>query len=441
MLTSISSYQKYDMYLPLDNDGVSIRNLFAKRSGDVETLFQELRLSGDFANDGNWMVGANYQRDDTFETVVLNFSESSQRHFGGTNATDAKQLVKTYAAYANITVPLSETVQLTGGLRYTKQDRAYEGCSRDAGDGLLAAAFNVFTGVPNNFGPGDCVTLISGTTGGLVIDELNEDNLSWRAGIKFEPNDDLMLYANATRGYKAGSYTTVSATSIDQTRPVTQESVLAYEAGFKATLVDRALQLNGAVYYYDYKNKQLRGRRDVPPFGALEGLINIPKSHIIGAELEALIRPFEGLTIAPSISYVKSKIEAPFVSYRGDGFPPAVDLSGQSFPYTPKWTGNTNVEYQWNLTPDLTSFVGANLSFQSHTFGGLGEQADYRIPDYALLDLRAGIKSPDGRWDVSIWGKNVTNKYYWVSVAHLQDVVSRTTGMPVTYGISVGWRY
>jgi outer membrane receptor protein involved in Fe transport len=58
-----------------------------------------------------------------------------------------------------------------------------------------------------------------------------------------------------------------------------------------------------------------------------------------------------------------------------------------------------------------------------------------------LLDLRAGIKSADGRWNASMWGQNVTNEYYVMSVGHLQDVVSRSVGMPVTYGISLGWRY
>lgn len=439
--TSLTSYQKFKLFLPLDNDGSTFENAFATRTGNVETFFQELRLSGDFGNGGNWIVGANYQRDDTFERVLPEFPQSSQRHLGRSIATDADQLIKSYSAYTSVNYPITDTVQLIGGIRYTKQDRAFAGCSRDTGDGLIAQYFNGLTGVPNNFGPGDCITLLTATTGGLVRSNLNEDNISWKAGIKFTPSTALMLYANATRGYKGGSYTTVAATRAAQLDPVSQESVLAFEAGFKASLLDRALQLNGAVYYYDYKDKQLRGRRDVPPFGALEGLVNIPKSHIIGAEIEAIIRPFDGLTIAPSLSYVKSKIEAPFVNFRGDGFPPAVDLSGEPFPYTPKWTGNTDVQYEWGLSDTMNAYVGTNVSFQAHTFSGLGQQPDYRIPAYTLIDLRAGVRSADGNWDASIWGKNVTNKYYWISVAHLGDVVSRTTGMPATYGVALTWRY
>ncbi|MES2272161.1 MAG: TonB-dependent receptor [Pseudomonadota bacterium] len=440
-LTSLTSYQDYKLYMPLDNDGSSFRNIYILRTGKIQTWFQELRIGGDLGSRGSWIIGANYQHDNTFESGFLDVSESSQRHLGRTLTNDNEQIVETKAIYGNIDIPVTERVSFNGGIRYTSQDRDYAGCSRDSGSGTTAAVFNALTGVPNNFGPGDCITLITPTSGGLVRSSLDEDNLSWRAGVRFEPNRDLMLYANITRGFKAGSYPTVSASRAGQLAPVVQERVTAYEAGTKATLFDRALQLNGAVFYYDYKDKQIRGRRDVPPFGALEGLVNIPKSHVVGAEVSATIRPYGGLTISPSVSFVKSKIEKPFVNFRADGFPPAVELGGESFPYTPEWTGSSDAEYRWGLNSTLNAFLGGTLTFQSHTYGGFGELANYRLRSYALLDLRAGIESSDRRWTASIWGQNVTNTYYWVAANRLQDAVVRNAGMPVTYGISLGWRY
>jgi hypothetical protein len=62
--------------------------------------------------------------------------------------------------------------------------------------------------------------------------------------------------------------------------PVTQESVLAYQAGFKLTALDRKLSLTGAAYYYDYKNKQLRTKIIDPIFNLIEALANIPRSDI-----------------------------------------------------------------------------------------------------------------------------------------------------------------
>src|SRR3546814_10374147 len=65
---------------------------------------------------------------------------------------------------------------------------------------------------------------------------------------------------------------------------VTQESLVDYEAGFKTTLFDRKVTLNGGVFYYDYKNKQLRAKIVDPFFNALDGLVNVPKSRVKGAE-------------------------------------------------------------------------------------------------------------------------------------------------------------
>ncbi|MFD2502514.1 TonB-dependent receptor domain-containing protein [Rhizorhabdus histidinilytica] len=67
-----------------------------------------------------------------------------------------------------------------------------------------------------------------------------------------------LFYANVTKGYKAGSFPTIGAATVSQYRPVVQESVIAYEAGFKQELFDRSVLLTGAGFYYDYRNKQLR---------------------------------------------------------------------------------------------------------------------------------------------------------------------------------------
>src|SRR3546814_9736679 len=75
---------------------------------------------------------------------------------------------------------------------------------------------------------------------------LNEDNLSWKVGVDFKPVAGSLFYANVTKGYKAGSFPTISAATVSQYRPVVQESVIAYEAGFKQELFDRSVLLTGA---------------------------------------------------------------------------------------------------------------------------------------------------------------------------------------------------
>src|SRR3546814_4161398 len=93
---------------------------------------------------------------------------------------------------------------------------------------------------------------------------------------------ETLLYANISKGYKGGTFPVQGAVIEQQYRPVTQESVLAYEIGLKTDLFDGRAHLNLAAFYYDYKDKQVIGRALFPPFGPQGVLVNVPKSRIFG---------------------------------------------------------------------------------------------------------------------------------------------------------------
>jgi outer membrane receptor protein involved in Fe transport len=269
-------------------------------------------------------------------------------------------------------------------------------------------------------------------------DSLNEHNVSWRGGVNFKPQDDILLYALASRGYKAGSFPTVPASTTAQFSPVTQESVTAYEVGSKITALERRLQLNAAVFHYTYNNKQVRGIILDPVFNQLEELVNIPKSRINGAEVEATVRVMTGLTVRAAATYISSRVQ----QFSGiNNARVTANYAGSALPFSPKWNAVLDAEYRWLLTGDLSAFAGANLLYNSKTNSTLGDPISSRIDSYATLDLRAGVKGPDDRWTVSVWGQNVTDKYYWTNQFVTQDVVTRYAAMPVTYGLSVNYNF
>ena len=86
-------------------------------------------------------------------------------------------------------------------------------------------------------------------------------------------------------------------------------------------------------------------------------------------------------------------------------------------------------------------------SYQSKTVGAFGaayaatEGPSLDINGYGLLDVAAGLESPGKHWQVQVWGKNVTNTYYWTSVFYESDTVVRDTGMPSTYGVTVSYHW
>ena len=268
-------------------------------------------------------------------------------------------------------------------------------------------------------------------------------------GLDYKPVDDVLLYANVAKGYKAGSYPTLSASLFSQYLPVVQESVQSYEAGFKATLLDRTLQLNGAVFYYDYTNKQLRSKFVDPNFGILDVLQNIPKSDVKGFEIEMSIRPTQGLVINNTFTYLDATIKE-FTGINSGGI--SANFAGANVPYTPKYQFGSNIDYEFPVSHSLNAFLGTSLNFRSKTVATIGGETNpagvtspvttvFGIDDYVLIDLRAGVAAADDSWRVSVWGKNVGNEYYWNNVVAAFDTIQRYAGKPATYGVSVSFRY
>ena len=259
-----------------------------------------------------------------------------------------------------------------------------------------------------------------------------------------------LLYATVSQGYKAGIFSAIGASVTSQYTPAVQEKVMAYEAGFKAPLLDHKIQLNGAAFYYDYKNKQVRGRILSTVFGLLEKMLNVPKSYIFGVEGELVVRPVDGLTLSGSATYLKTKVSGNYSQttdglaiYNAAGF--TGNFYGSQLPYTPKYSANADIQYEFPVTSGVKAFVGGSMTYQSSqntTFTNAALPAtDFEIPGYTLLDARAGIASSDDRWRATIYGHNITNKVYTTAVSTFLDTLIRYRGKPSIYGVSLSYKY
>jgi outer membrane receptor protein involved in Fe transport len=241
--------------------------------------------------------------------------------------------------------------------------------------------------------------------------------------------------------------------------PVTQESVMAYEAGFKASLADRKLQLNAAAFYYDYKDKQIRGKLLDNTFGALDALINVPKSRIFGLEADITARLVEGLTINTALTYLNSKVtQGPGTGRDFNIFGKVDKFEGDPLPFTPKFSGVVNVDYRHQMASGGSAFVGVSVSARSHSDAAIGANRIpfpslptsilrpglagnvFNIKGYSTTDARVGYEAADGAWKVMLWGKNIFDKYYWTTVIPSNDSQGRFAGMPATYGITLGFK-
>ena len=464
-LTSLTSYVHYDQRQRAEGDGLPAISLdLVKNDGTIKSFAQELRLSNGGGSGFRWVAGANYERSKVNEEVQASCPDSSTAPLFfpscEPNYTSAQKMTN-YAFFGNVEYDVGTTLTLKAGTRYTRSKRHADLCTRDIAltpdvgdffyDILLGGAFGSYVRgdcYPLNDQPGTINGVAPGAPGPYAA-SLNEDNLSWRAGVDWKPQRGLLIYGNVAKGYKAGSFPTVSASAFTQFLPVKQESVLAYEAGVKTEFFDRKLNLTAAAYYYDYADKQLRSKTLALPFGILDILQNIPKSSIKGFEIELNGRPTEGLSTTLAFTYTDAKIKR-FTGINAAGV--AAVFDGTRVPFTPKYQVSFNADYEVPLSNSMNGFLGGTLSYRSSTVAVVGGDIPppttasavgnpLTIDGYTLVDLRAGIASEDGRWRASIFGKNVFNQYYWTNVVAAFDTIGRYAGRPATYGVALSLRY
>jgi iron complex outermembrane receptor protein len=438
-LTSLTSYSRYKQNDRVDPDATILQVVDTIDRGSISALFQELRLAGELGAGARWIIGANYENNKVSETQTLTSTSGSGFRafnlFFGAPIPDAidissTQKFRNLAAFANVDFAFGDKLKAHAGVRYTDSRDRFVGCTGNSENGALA----LILGIPGN---PQCTQFNATGAGSPTFNVLKEDNLSWRVGIDFTPNSDTLVYANVSRGFKIGAFPLIPAALAFQYDPATQEKLTAYEAGVKLS-ASRAVQVNGAVFYYDYADKQVLGSDNVPPFGTLNRLVNIPKSKVKGAELQLILRPVDGLTLNGGLTYVHTKI-GNFTNI--DPFGVSRNFQGEAYPNTPKWQGTLAADYEFPLSGNIQGFLGANATMRSKTNGGLGENAILVIDGYTLVDLRAGVSSSDGSWRFSVWGRNVTDKYYWTNAYRIADVSARFAGKPSTYGLTLSYRY
>lgn len=456
-LTSLTSYSKYKQEIPMDLDVSTFVAFNARDFGYIDVFSQELRVSGE-SDRFKWMLGANYQWNHTFERQLIFPYITTAAHIRPINFdsqyVDNDQRVKSMGVFGSMDYKLTDQLTFQGSLRYTTHDIVGEGCSRDTGDGTLASAIALLstrlTGSQQTIAPGACIMLDSVTQTPIPIyrGKLGEENFSFRTSLNWKPNPDTLLYASVAKGYKAGSFPSIASPFVNQISPIGQESVLAYEVGSKFAALNNTVQFSGAMFYYDYRDKQVYGLKSDPVFRTLSALVSIPKSTVKGGELALSIYPFQGLDLSGNITYIDAKVDVNPVNPTGPFGGVAANFEGQSFPFTPKWQAAGSAQYRWDLNQNLSVYVGTSVTWRTNTKAFLVSNnpafiASERLldmPGYALLDLRAGIETTDKQWRVEIWGRNVTDTFYNVGVRRQADRVVRFTGMPATYGMSVHYR-
>lgn len=467
-LTSISSYVDYSHDQTLEGDGTALQSLDVPNTGSIESYAQEVRLANDGGSAIRWILGANYEHSNVDEANEVHFRDASGAFlpFFYQAGNSSNQRMRNYAGFANFEFDLSERFTVKAGIRQTRAERSSVNRSYPVDNDAVLFLKPVYEAyralvlgladptIPDSFFPGPYLGgSVNPETGlpGIFYGRLREDSTSWLAGVNFKMTDDVMLYGNVSKGYKAGGFPTLSATFWTQFEPVTQESLIDYEVGFKSQFLDRRITFNGAAFYYDYRDKQLRSKIIDPLFGILDAIRNVPKSTVKGFEFDLSARPLDGLSLYAQGTYLDTRVDR-YVGTVGSavnpqtGFfvPVTADLTGARLPFAPKWQFALGASGHIPVTKSVNLDLGADLRYQSRSTSVLGSAQlmdDTRIDASTIVDARIGLSDVDKAWTLSLFGKNIFNEYYWSNSLTTFDTIVRYAGRPAEYGVTATFRF
>ncbi len=287
-------------------------------------------------------------------------------------------------------------------------------------------------------------------------EERKDDDITWRVNLDWTPTDNDLIYLSATKGSRAGGFNLVFFSA---NRAFKTESLISYELGYKGTLRDGTMQLNSAVYLYDYKNVETFGTGPslFNPLNTSTSVFSVPTAQIIGwdTDLDWLIT--DSITLGANFSYTHSEYTDNFtVNDPNDpNRPPSlfdplnvpIDLKGKQMLQVPEMKGGVYAQYNWQLGDKGAVTFLVNWSWIDKVYFSAFESNEDAAPSYQRTDVRATWVSPSTAWTVAGFVNNVFDEIGVRQVDHYgstEDLNFRRSGAntnPQSMGISVDYRF
>ena len=471
-LTSITAYNKFERVERNDWDGGQYNDSSNINTTDLSVFSQELQLSGS-TDSVDWLVGAYYSTDEMEEYYHYFMSDSL---YGGAslvfdiapfklNGTGILELDTKYqqetdssAIFGHVEWQFTGALKLTVGGRYTKEQRDWSGCTYVADDNSLGSFNNVLFGT--TLSAGSCGTIddrpssptfILGLLGtpdannGLAVftDTIDTSRMMGKIGLDYTPSDNVLYYASISQAFKSGGFNGANSNTTTQLMPYDEEILTSYEIGAKATLLEGSMQLNAAVFSYDYKDKQEKDRV-ITLVGAISGLTNVDESSITGAEIDIQWLPTDGLRLAFGGAWLDTEIDQwQAVDAANSAWlvnTATFDASGSELPQAPSLSYTALIGYDTNITENLILGMALDLSYTDKTTGGVAPER--ATEDYTVINARLSISDASEKWKTLLWVRNVADEDYYAS-AFLggNGPYVRSMGMPRTVGVSLSYSF
>lgn len=391
-LSSVSDYKNFKKLVFIDVDAGPTNQLANYGTVDAETVSQELRLNGSSA-DLTWAAGLYYLNINNRSSSGLKIPTGSIIP-GPAQDVDSTAILKTnsYSAFGHAEYNITDKIRIVAGARVIQEEKDYNFVQSIflSPDSRLVQQGAPIAIIGPDYNPAPIP--FKDTT----------SNTLWAGKIQLEyrPNDDALLYAGVSRGVKAGSFNAQLPGGLPAPTsfiPYGAEKLISYETGFKLTLADNKVRLNGSAYYYDYKDYQAF------LFTGVSGYVINANARTYGAELSIQANPLYGLDVMLGVSALDAKVKdiplrigGPIIRDVKPTYAPEIQVSGL-------------VRYGWDMFSG-EMHVGGDFSYSSEYYYNLRNFDADRFGSYVLLNFGIGWTSQDGKLELGLDANNLTDK-------------------------------
>jgi iron complex outermembrane recepter protein len=338
--------------------------------------------------------------------------------------------------FGNVTAHITEDLEVSGGVRHIK----YED------DSGLA---------------------INNVVNPLFSRDFVEKKVVYQASIKYDVTPDVMVYASTGTSWRPSTIAIGGPTGGVSARQLSflgtdPETSTSYEIGLKSALFDRRVTFNLTGFYQKFQNYPYRsssGIFAIDRTNSAAGTVNafnyvagVPVD-VKGFEAEIGFRPNDNLSLSTILSYSKGRIKngnVPCLDLNDDGVPDVVtsppslaaleaDVGADNIDQctvnfnsnlSPSWSGTVIGEYSRPLNDRMDGYLRGLFTWKGNSVNDPVNAFD-DVPGYGILNLYAGLRASNGAWEMSLYGKNITNTFRVLTRSNGPSVTSLRAGIPL----------
>lgn len=394
-LTSISAIEKADGGGIGDIDGgnpdgpgfVPFQAVTEDQLRGLKQMTQEVRLASDTDHALSWQTGA-FFFDSSFSV------NSIDGYFGATEVFHGNT---SWAIFGQSSYELSEQLTITGGIRYTDDEKTF------------------WVGQQNVGG----FALVTGDASIQLYEPLKvaDDNVSWELSANYRLTTTTSLFARAAEGFRAQSIQGRDVAFEAPPSVADSETITSFEVGAKSDLLDNTLRLNGALFYYTIDDIQLSAIG-----GETQGnqLINANKGVGYGFEIDFDWRATPYFTVGGGFSYNNTELQDDNLTVApcGSGMCTVLDpvngdgqafIDGNPFPQAPETILTLNGRYDFPIESGEI-YVYADYQLQGDTNLFLYESAEFNSDNNFEAGLRVAYVNYQHNYEVGFFGRNITDE-------------------------------